>query len=692
MSSRIFDQISFYVFLLIAFLLPVFFLPFTKIPIETSKGLVVVLGLSVSLTAWALARFFDGKVLLPKSNLLLAGGGVLFAFFISALASPVKAWSFWGIMFDVGSFWFMFACFMLMFLASVIINDKFRSRLVLGVVMSSFVFVLLFQLAHLIWPAQTSFGVLAQKADTLVGSWNVLGMLSGLIVIAFVFAVEFLLKERWNKVLAGLFLLLGYFFVLLVNYSFVLWLVGIFTLVIFVFKFLEYTKSKALSLGQVSFPLVPLVIFIFSALFLVSGSEIRGFLPNSLGVAQNVEIRAPFGSTVHIIKQTLKDRPALGSGPNRFGDMWSLHKNPEVNTGGLWDISFDFGWGLMPTFIVTTGILGTLAWLVFFAILILQGLKIVFFSIREGKNYELSLLFFTGAYLFLASVFHPFGSTLFFLAFLLVGSMVGVFAAEGDSSSIKLSFLDDPRKSFFAIMLLIVFIIISVWTGISFTKRFASVPYFKTALAQTDTTKAEESILRAISLNPNDLYYRTLAQIQVAKLREKVLANRNPSEAEGLEMKKILDNALDASIASTDYNHTNFLNYLGLGIVYEFAGSLGAPGHYDKAFLAYESASRINPLNPGIKLAMARVSLANKNKVEAMSYAEESLRLKPDYFDVLVFLAQFSKNEGDLAGARGYATSALMLAPSNKQLLDFLENLKPVEKAPVKEEPKKKNN
>jgi cell division protein FtsZ len=55
--------------------LPAFFLPFTKIPVETAKGLLVVIGIVVSVIAWAAARFSDGKIYLPKSYISL---GVLF--------------------------------------------------------------------------------------------------------------------------------------------------------------------------------------------------------------------------------------------------------------------------------------------------------------------------------------------------------------------------------------------------------------------------------------------------------------------------------------------------------------------------------------------------------------------------------------------------------------------------------------
>ena len=80
MLSNILDRISFWSLFVVIVLLPIFFLPFTQVPIETSKGLLFVVGLAVSIIFWIAARFSDGKISLPKSWLLLSAFGVLLVF------------------------------------------------------------------------------------------------------------------------------------------------------------------------------------------------------------------------------------------------------------------------------------------------------------------------------------------------------------------------------------------------------------------------------------------------------------------------------------------------------------------------------------------------------------------------------------------------------------------------------------
>src|SRR3989338_4481676 len=98
MKTNVFDGLAFLSLFLVVVLLPIFALPFTNIPIETSKGLLLVMGLAVTIIFWAIARFFDGKIILPKSSLLLSGAGVLVAMLLSALLSSSPKVSLFGIM------------------------------------------------------------------------------------------------------------------------------------------------------------------------------------------------------------------------------------------------------------------------------------------------------------------------------------------------------------------------------------------------------------------------------------------------------------------------------------------------------------------------------------------------------------------------------------------------------------------
>lgn len=675
MQSNIFDRISFYVLFATIVLLPIFFLPFSGIPVEVSKSLMLVVGLGAVVVLWAIARFFDGRVSIPRSPLLLSGFVIVLVFFAAAMFSPVRQWSLIGIVFDVGSFAFIFACFVLMFLSAMILKEGNRSRAMLWGAVVSFTAVLLFQIARLVFFREASLGVFSSPVDNLFGSWNSLGILAGLLGVVALFMIEFMSIDRRMKWLLGLLLVFSFGFAALVGYSLVFWLLGSFALFIFVFKMLYYVRIRQNPEVKAEFPMLPLAVLVVSILFMLSGLPIKSFLPIQFRVANTVEIRPPLSSTFTVAQKTLADSPVFGAGPNRFGEMWAIHKPLSVNAGSLWDVNFDFGWGLLPTFVVTTGVLGIVAWLAFFVLFVIVGMKSVFRSILQGTNYEPAVFFISSFYLFLASFFYPTGIALFLLAFVFAGGFAGLQSMSQGKPEVSLSFLDDPRKSFFVIILLVVLIISTVVAVFKFTERFSSVSYFRQALSAKDITTAETNILKALSLNWNDLYLRTHAQIEMIKLNSEATGELEPADEELKNLQSILDQAINAAVAATVYNHTNHTNFQVLGNVYDLAGYLGVPNAYSRAAESYRAASNLNPGNPGLKLLIARATWATGEKVDAEEYAKEALSVKPNYIAAMLFLAQTSKSEGDNASARSYAERALSFVPGNKEIISFIESL-----------------
>src|SRR3989338_9115730 len=145
MWSNILDRISFGSLFLVIVLLPVFFLPFTKITIEAGKGPLLVIGLTVAIIFWTLARFFEGKIVIPKSLSLLSGLGVVLAVLLSAIFSGAPKVSLFGIMLDVGTFWFIFLSFVLMFFSAIVLVNRRNAKMVLRGVLVSSAAVLIFQ-------------------------------------------------------------------------------------------------------------------------------------------------------------------------------------------------------------------------------------------------------------------------------------------------------------------------------------------------------------------------------------------------------------------------------------------------------------------------------------------------------------------------------------------------------------------
>lgn len=660
MRLNIFDKLSFLSLLLTIILLPLFFLPFTNIPVETSKGLLLVIGLAVSIIFWAIARFFDGKIILPKSWLVWSGLGVALAFLLSSLFSANPQVSLFGTMFDISSFWFVFSAFLLMLLSSIIFRTPGQAKAVLfGIILSSAA-VLIFQSAHMFMPNILSLGVLSGQTGNIIGSWNALGLFAGFSCLMFLLMIEFFPISRLWKIVLEVFILLSVLLAIIVNFPLVWLLLGISALIIFVYK-------TSITLGQIDleekkkhFPIISFVVVLVSLLFFISGNFITGLIPNRLQVS-NIEISPLFRTTMSVTGGVLAKDPVFGLGPNRFGEAWSMHKPIQINTTSIngndfWNVYFNFGSGLLPTLAATTGVLGILSLLAFFALFILSGVRSVFSGVKNGINWEMMAFFVLSLYLFISSFFYSTGTVIFLLSLAFTGVFIGL-ATSNSGKEVTISFLEDHRKSFFSILLLVLLVIVSVIFSFKYVERFASVPYFRKALTAETVPVAENHISKAIALYTNDLYLRTYSQVYLVKLNS--LANKGSAltEEEKTDLQASFDQAVRSAQMAVEYNSSNYLNFELLGSVYQTAGVLGVKDAYSKAAETYQQASLLNPLNPGLKLATANSFLASGNKEEARNYANAALSLKADFTEAQDFIKYLDSSNSSAIPVSGESTN-----------------------------------
>ncbi|MBI3305893.1 tetratricopeptide repeat protein [Candidatus Nomurabacteria bacterium] len=684
MRTNIFDKVSFLSIFLVIILLPLFFLPWSNISVEVSKGLLLVAGLAVSIISWGLARFFDGTIVFPRSRMLAAGGGIVLAFLLSALFLKSKQVSLFGTIFDIGTFWFMLAGFLLMLMSSIIFRDQKKAKIVLfGAILSGAV-VMIFQIFHLFAPEFLSLGVLSGKTGNLVGSWNALGIFAGLSALTSLLVVEFFSTTKIEKLVLQILAVISMVVIAAVNYPLVWKLLGISALIIFVYKVSLSSKEKvneADSAAQkVYFPVFSFAIILVSLLFIMSGTFIGSFLPDRLGV-QNNEVSPLFGATMGVTGSVLKENPVFGVGPNKFNAAWAMYKPLSVNTDpncyGCWDISFSSGSGLLPTFAATTGILGIIALLVFFILFILSGVRSIFSSIRHGADWETMAFFVLSFYLFVAAFFYSGGAVIFLLALAFAGAFIGLSSSTNPRGEVSISYLNDHRRSFFSILFLVLILIATAALTFTYLERLVSVSYFSKAVTATEIPEAEVSIGRALALHQNDLYLRTFAQIYLLKLESLVSKDQTSATDEDKALlQSNLDRAVSGAGAAVAYDETNYLNHLALASVYQRLSAYGVKDAYDKAIEAYTKASTLNPNNPGIKLAMATASFNAKKNEEARNYANAALVLKPDYIDAYIVLSQIAKSEGKNALALEHAQKALALAPANAELIKYVDSLK----------------
>jgi hypothetical protein len=523
-------------------------------------------------------------------------------------------------------------------------------------------------------PNILSLGILSGQTGNVLGSWNSLGLFSGFSCLLFLFVVEFFPISKIEKIVLGIFILLSILLAVIINFPLSWELLGIFALVIFVYKVSISFQGVEGESGKRHFPTISFTIVIISLLFFLAGSFSSGVLPTRLQIL-NTEISPSFGATMFVTKGVLAEHPLFGLGPNRFGDAWSMYKPAVINSTDFWDTSFGSGFGLLPTFTATTGVVGILAWIIFLFVFLFIGIKSVFSSIKDKINWEIVTFFVLSLYLFISSFFYATGTVMFLLALSFTGIFIGLVASSS-GKEITISFLNDHRKSFFSILALIIIVVLSVIASFKYVERIASVVYFGRAVSASTEPVAEDNIKKALFLYSNDLYLRTYSQIFLVKLSSIANKGTTLSDAEKADLQTSFDGALNGAMSATTYNPSNYLNFKLLGSVYQTAGLLGVEDAYAKAVQSFQSASALNPFNPGLKLSMANASFSDGKVEEAKDYAKAALSLKGDYIDALIFLSQVAKSENNNSEALSYARQALSLAPADQSLIDYVNSLK----------------
>ena len=622
-NQGVIDKISYYSFLVTIFLLPFFFLPAFQFSLGVSKGFLFSIGILLSLFFWLLARIIEGKISVPKSGILLSSLVLAAVYLLASLLSPAKTISLWGQGFEVDTFVSILTFVLAMFLASVFFSAEKKRIFDLQILL-----VLSFALLSVFWILDMIFGFSASwpaffgnsGSGNLFGSFNDLAIFAGLVAIISLIALESLLLTKYSRLTAGLVLLLSLFTAAAIGFQAVWLAIGVLALIFFIYRMSNVSAGR---------PIISLLVFLISVFFFSINSN---FLANYLDI-KNVDVRPSVSSTLTVINGALKENPILGIGPNRFSAAWSMHKPTAINQTIFWDANFNFGFGLIPSLLATTGILGILSWLLLAVFILLSILKAAANAIKiknTALNYLLLSSAAAAAYLLIFNFVYVPSLAPLALFFVLIGVLVGSQALAKLIKTPIFSFLNDPRLSFFSILLIIAVMVLTGFLGYKSVKKFTSIVFYERAVTAETLDRAEEKIIKALSLNKSDLYFRSLSDVYLLKMNN-LLQEGQLGEADKKILQDIISRAEASAELGVEFDKTNYQNWLSLGAVYENVLPLSVEGAYEAAGKALFEGGRLAPNNPVVDLRLGLLEAAGDNFDGAKKYFEQALAKKPDY-------------------------------------------------------------
>lgn len=674
------SRIGFKLLLIVLGISILFFLPMVPLGLIATKGLVLTVGAGLGVIIWLADSLISGKFKLPQNKNYLVLLGFVLATVLSLLFSPSTVRSFIGSGFDFGTVANITVAFIYFFLLSVWAPTSFNKKTFIKGIYIIGSLTLLFQILQLFFSLTTNFPnfFVGLSYSNLLGSFNDLALFLGLYTIILVLLLEKNILSKKIKIFSLVSLVMSLFFIFVINYKFVWIILGITGLCLFVYN-LMFGHFKMLagdtSTSQVkkSFPFVSFVLIVLAFVGIIFNTQIARAVAGKPFNFVNNEPRPSLISNLHIIKRVYTTNPIMGVGPARFTEAWELNKSRLLGGSFMatpyWNTSFSVGFSSLLTLVSTVGILGSLfiLWFVFLiARTILRGLK--FFKFSQNQDFISTLLGIIGIYALIVFVLNVTNSSLFVVTFALFGLITSYF-----SSGIKeVNFIKDARLSFFSIIAILVFMVLSLF-GVY---KVASVNYAsylgnKASLFPTSNdgiARAKVFLSRAYGISPVDAYSRALSSVSLLSTS---LALSDTSKTPD-ELRAIIKDELGAAtgyaqnaIAQDPFNAQNYLAYAK---VQEAVVSLGDTSSYESAIVTLNKALEFSPNNPGIIYKQARVAnLAGKNQ-ESIAFLDTVLAINPSYVDAYLLKSQIAVTNKDLPGALDIIRQGASKNPSNINL------------------------
>lgn len=664
----------------IAFLMPVFFIPSAVFPFQFSKVLVVLVGVVLILTVFAIRVLRKGNLSFLWSKLLIPLLILPVAYFISSVFSPVPSVSLFGFQLDQDTFGFIALMSILALATTLVVRTEKRIFSTLFALMIAGWGVLLFQIIQLIFKNPILPSLFSSPIANTVGSWNDLALFIGLIASLSIFALETLKLAKLSKALVGITLLVSLFFLAVANFQLAWILVS---LVAFIMLISAFTHRKHVAPQDGAAPsfgtkgILSIVVFAIAIFFLFFGGTTQNpgpatALQDSFNI-QALDVRPSMAGTLSVLQNTYTRNPVFGSGPNTFSSEWLITRPAEITETPFWNVAFNAGFGSIPTSFATGGILVAFAWLLFIGVLLFTAVRALLTApMRTDRSYLLIAATSLGSlFLLVAHIFYVPSQSLTAMLFLFVGLFIASLRSTDLTKPVSISFIDSPRLGFLSVLLVAVSLVVSLVSLYGTGSVYAAGIQEGKAVLSANAGDLDASIVAATNaarLSPQDRYFRMLTALNIAKMNE-VAQKGSADKKTQDEFQTYLAASVDTSQRAVSANPLNVDNWLSRASVYETVVPLKITGAYENAIEALKEAEKRNPRTPEVDYRIASLEAFSNKFAEARKSAESAVQKKSDYTPAILLLAQLALNEGRIDDAINSVNSAIVFNPNNSQLL-----------------------
>ncbi len=632
------------------------------------KMTVFSLGVFLCALFWLFARLADGKVTFLKHPIALLAWTLPVIAVVSALFSPTVTTSLFGRGFETDTALSILSLVLAFFFSFAYFNVKERTMQLYFVLIGGSLLAMVVQVVRMIFMKSIGSATLWGDAVTVLGSWNDFALFLGMIVVLVLSCLEFFVVTKQIKI--GLYVFLGLSAAALAAVNFMpAWiLVGVLSLFIFIFKISFFDRNKSdEQKKERPIPLVGFTLVIVSLIFILANASVGPVLGRVFNI-QSFEVRPSVLTTTQVFTQSVKHNPVLGIGPNHFFSVWNTYKPTSIISTDFWNVTFNAGFGYVPTIFITQGILGGLLWLVFVLWFVIKGFKTIFKEYADLKKNDFFFAFssFTVSLYCLGAFFiYTPNMIMLVFGFVFMGIFLATLVQSGYMKTGTIELLTDPRVSFFSILILIACMIGVMTLGYRTVKTFWANSLYGSSFQTNSIDTKERKVTQAIVLAPTDAMYRSLAGIYLQKLGTYLNQKSVSVESIQPELQATLDAAQLAGKRAISFDETLPDNWVNLASVYQAIIPLKVTGAYDQSKSAFIQAQKLSPKNPDITLLRAGLEVANQDSSKARTLALEAVSQKQNFVDGYVFLSQLETSLGNTSKAIEYATTGALKSPND---------------------------
>jgi tetratricopeptide (TPR) repeat protein len=651
-NTKTFDTISKYSLGALLFLLPIFFVPAVGFGPASAKYALFYTLTTVAFLAFLVARLSDKKIVLPKKSQTIALGLVALATVLAAIFTVRVSDSFVGFGYEPTTALSVILFVLIALLSSVYSREESSVSRALKIVVSSVAVLFVYQIIRLFAPADAlGFGTFSGTYGNLLGKWNDVAALAGLVVLAAFVSFNGQTKKTILRTLP--FFVVALFILQIASFTLVFGMLAFLVAVSVVSDAKQAKKLNILSkkswntyraLGLLFVVATVLYMFV-NAQSVRLNSQGNILRPNVYKIVQMVpnyfggvptEVRPGISTSFGILAKEIKANPVFGAGPNRFVESWVKNRPLVLGQTPYWATDFNFAVGYIPTLFVTTGIVGILA---LAYLLLLATMSTVRSMLSNSTSRSSKVIAYATAYLLILSIVYVPATAL--LVYLFFG--LGYIFSKDGSATVLLKKNKITTYTFVATIVFLVLFFAGV--GSVLAKEYLAARYYvKSAVAvQTDKNIDTASLLlkKAISLRPHDVYYRGYSEI--SGLKAQVIAAQASKDGQPISQEARAD-ALREITTAKEYadkaiasNPKNYINYQFAGSIYQID-----PETNEKAIELFTKSLELYPYNPNAYFAIAKSKAALGDQAGAIEFLKKTLEVGPLQTEALLAAAQIS--------------------------------------------------